>query len=72
MLRKGSKVRIISDNENYQRYFGKVLKITHIAKSREDHPGYDDTMQGMALYDLETLEGESIGFSLYEYEIERA
>ena len=66
----GKKAIIISDNENYADYMDKVLKVTHVAYSTQDHPGYDDFLQGMALCDFETMQGESVPFSLYEYEFE--
>lgn len=72
--RIGTKVKVASDNdnENYDGFRNKVLKITHIAKNTQQHPGYDNVMEGMPLYDLETLDGQSVGCSLYEYELEKA
>jgi hypothetical protein len=64
-------VRIISDNENYKRFLGKTLIVTYIATSEVDHQGYDASMDGMQLMDLETKNGEVVPFSLYEYELER-
>jgi hypothetical protein len=35
------------------------------------HPGYDETMGNMPLYDLKRADnGEALPFSLYEYELE--
>ena len=68
--RKGNKVRIISDNSSYNKYRGKVLKIVGVFTSILQHPGFDDGA-GQALYDLEVVgSGESVPFSLYEYEFE--
>ncbi len=64
--------------DNYgEQYAGKPLTITHVstkympakefyAKGKPDgyHPGYDESMNGMALYDFDGLNS-----SLYEYEI---
>jgi hypothetical protein len=61
----GDKVRIISNNENYSEFFDGVLTVSSIATNSDEHPGYDDGMDGIALYDF-----EAFPFSLYEYEIE--
>jgi hypothetical protein len=61
-----------NDNEGYNEFRDKVLIITGVSYSTDDHPGYDDFMEGMGLFDLETEDGESIGSSLYEYELEHA
>lgn len=68
----GDKVMVASDNDNtcYDSFRDKVLIITHVATSKEDHLGYDEGMNGMALYDFETEDGEEVHNSLYEYEIE--
>lgn len=67
----GSKAMIkqSNDNENYDAYRGKVLIVTHVAKNTYQHPGYDSSMNGMALYDFKTEDGENVPFSLYEYEV---
>lgn len=65
MIRIGTKIRIISDNENYIPYLGKKWRINHIAKNRDQHIGYDESMEGEALVDCDGLP-----FSLYEYEFE--
>lgn len=72
--RIGTKVKVSSDNdnENYNDFRNKVLKITHIAKNTNQHPGYDNGMDGMPLYDLEALDGTPVNYSLYEYELEKA
>lgn len=48
----------------------KPLKIIHIARNEKEHRGYDETMEGMALCDFETLDGQKVCCSLYEYEFE--
>ena len=65
----GSKVKIISDNENYEEYLNKVLIITDEATNQDQHPGYDNCMGGEPLFDLRTEDGEEIPFSLYQYEL---
>ena len=68
----GDKVMVASDNDNegYDSFRNKVLIITHVATSTQDHPGYDEAMGGQGLYDLETIKGIPIGSSLYDYELE--
>ena len=72
--RMGLKVRVARDNDNdgYDSFRDKVLRIVHVAKNRNEHPGYDEGISPEYLYDLETLDGESIGSSLYDYELESA
>lgn len=74
MYRIGDLVRVASDNDNdnYDEFRNKTLVITHIATSTKEHQGYDNSMDGMSLYDLETEDGEQIQCSLYEYELEDA
>ena len=70
----GQKVKISSenDNENYNEFRNQVLIIESVATNEDQHPGYDESMEGMQLIDLKTLSGEDVPFSLYEYEIEHA
>ena len=63
----GKKVQIVSDNENYTEYVGKTLRITHASNSG---PYYDKGMYPEMLCDLETLDGQQVGFALYEYEFQ--
>lgn len=74
MYNIGDKVKVRKDNDNdgYDSFRDKVLIVTHIAESREEHPGYDESMRPMYLYDFKDLEGNPIGCSLYDYEITRA
>ena len=65
----GRTVKITSDNDCYDKFRDKLLVITHVAYSEEDHPGYDSSMKGQALCDLMVKDtGEQVGFSLYEWE----
>lgn len=66
----GDTVEIVSDNENYTDFLDQSLRITKISENTQDHPGYDESMEGMMLFDLETMDGEDVPFSLYEYEVE--
>ena len=71
-FKKNQKVSIISDNENYAKYQNQILTVSHVAKNREEHPGYDEGVSPNYLYDLKTLEGENVPFSLYDYELTEA
>jgi hypothetical protein len=66
------KVAAENDNEGYNNFRGKVLIVTHVATSKEQHPGYDPAMAGEGLYDFKTEDGEPVGSSLYDYELEDA
>lgn len=63
------KVHPDNDNENYDSFRNKTLRITHVATSEKDHPGYDNGLKPEELYDLETDEGNVIPLSLYGYEL---
>lgn len=68
-LRQGSKVSIISSNENYSDWVGRKL-IVKFASNNGHY--YDETMYPEMLCDLEDSKtGEQCPFSLYEYELER-
>lgn len=71
-FRIGQKVMIALDNDNdcYNSFRNAVMKVTHVATDSSTHPGYDNSMQGMPLYDLENAKtGEAIPCSLYQYEL---
>lgn len=52
--------------DNYgEEYRDRVFTVSHVAKSKSDHPGYDESANGMALYDAEGFNN-----SVYEYEVE--
>ena len=67
----GDKVRISpsNDNENYEGFKNKILIVTHVAKNQQEHPGYDFGVSPDYLYDLETIKGEDVNCSLYDYEL---
>jgi len=67
MFKIGDRVKISpnNDNENYNSFRKKTLIVTHIGQNIKEHQGYDDTMEGMALYSF-----KGIPCSLYEYELE--
>jgi hypothetical protein len=69
---KGTKVQIVSDNENYDDYRGKTLKIKKVYHNDKEHPYYDMGVFPELLFDLTDDEVKDIPFSLYEYEIEEA
>ncbi|MCP6727440.1 MAG: hypothetical protein KJI69_05525 [Patescibacteria group bacterium] len=60
-----------NDNEGYDDFRNKKLRITMVATNRDEHRGFDEGV-GQALYELVTLDGEEIGSSLYDYELESA
>jgi len=72
MYKINDKVRVSGDNDNesYDSFRGKTLIITHIATNVNDHPGYDESMEGMQLLSFNDEDGNGISCSLYEYEIE--
>lgn len=69
MYKIGDMVEICDDNECYMKFRNKVLIVTHIATNKHEHPGYDESMNGMQLMDFVTNKGKTVPFSLYEYEI---
>ena len=66
----GKKAKVISDNDCYDSFRDKVLTITHVARSTDEHPGYDNGLQGEALCDFQDQDGNDIPCSLYQYEFE--
>jgi len=64
-----SKVRVNSDNENYDSFRDKILIVTYVAKNVNDHPGYDKSVSPDYLYDLKTIDGQPVPCSLYDYEL---
>jgi len=63
------KVSPANDNENYNSFRNKVLIVTHVARNKNEHSSYDSSVYPQKLYDLKTLKGEQIGYSLYDYEL---
>ena len=68
------KVRVSpnNDNDNYDSFRNEVLIITNVAKSKADHPGYDESVSPDYLYDLVTISGKVVNCSLYDYELIKA
>jgi len=48
----------------------KTLIVTDIARSKEEHIGYDSAFNGLPLYSFKFLNGKECPNSLYGYEIE--
>jgi hypothetical protein len=64
----GKKARIISDNDNYDRFRNKTLVITHAEVGGR---GYDMGVYPEALCDFKILgSNQQFPFALYEYEFE--
>jgi hypothetical protein len=61
----GKRAVIISDNDNYDKWRGKTLVITHAANEGN---GYDDSVFPEMLCDFECVGGNAFPFALYEYE----
>jgi len=61
----GKIVKITSDNENYEMFRDKVLRITYASNSGQ---GYDESCYPEKLCNLECEDGEEFPFALYEYE----
>lgn len=74
MFNLGDLVRVAADNDNdnYDGFRDKTLVITGVFTSELEHPGYDNSLEGMALYEFEDESGNGINCALYEYEIEEA
>ena len=61
-----------NDNENYDDFRGKELVIYHKATNEKEHRGFDNSMEGQALYSFFLREtGEQVPFSCYDYELEQ-
>jgi hypothetical protein len=68
-ISEGTKVKIVSDNENYEDWTDRVLIVTKCSNSGR---GYDSGMYPEMLCDLMDVDtGEECPFSLYEYELEK-
>jgi len=71
-LNQRVRVNSQNDNENYESFKDEVLIITNVARNKEEHQGYDDSLKGEYLYDLETETGKEVNCSLYDYELQPA
>jgi len=60
----GDKIRITSDNENYDKWRNKTWTVEHVAYSVDEHPGYDVGIGGP----LVSCKGLPV--SLYDWEFE--
>lgn len=71
-FKKGDFVKVAEENDNncYDDFRNKRLKIVSVATNTKQHQGYDESVQGMPLYDLEDENGNYINCSLYAYELE--
>lgn len=63
----GKKARIISDNDNYDRFRNKLLIITH---ADNKGVGYDAGCYPEMLCDFKCEDGTDFPFALYEYEFQ--
>ena len=63
-VRIGDKIRILNENRNYNDWADKIWTVNHIATSREEHQGYDESVGG------QLISCKGLPVSLYEYEIE--
>lgn len=61
-----------NDNDSYNSFKDEVLIITHVAKDKSTHPGYDESVSPEYLYDLKTESGKDVPCSLYDYELVNA
>jgi len=68
-LNQRVKVAPDNDNESYDSFRDDILIITHVAKDKSQHPGYDESVSPEYLYDLKKENGEQIHCSLYDYEL---
>jgi hypothetical protein len=60
-----------NDNENYDDFRDRKLKIVDKITIKDNHPAFDDALEDQALYSFEDVEtNEDIPFSLYDYELE--
>jgi hypothetical protein len=60
-----------NDNENYDSFRDKTLKVVEVYHNIKEHPLYDESI-GQPLYKLETKDGEEVPFLLYHYELEKS
>jgi hypothetical protein len=65
MVRRGSRIRITSDNSNYRRYLDKEWVVEGVYVGESSHPGYD-----MGVYPQKLVECMGLPFALYEWEFE--
>jgi hypothetical protein len=66
---KGSKVLIISDNENYKPFLNRVYVVSAVYHNDKEHRGYDMGVHPMRLFELTDAGNNILPFCLYEYEV---
>lgn len=66
-LKIGAKAKVTADNDCYDYFRYKTLIVTHISRSKEEHPGYDG-INNEALCDFVAEDGTQIHNSLYKWE----
>lgn len=66
------KVSPENDNDCYNDFRDETLIVTHVAKNKDEHPGYDSSVSPEYLYDLKTESGKDVHCSLYDYELVKA
>lgn len=71
-LNQRVKVAPENDNDCYNSFRDDILIITNVAKNKDEHPGYDSSLNGQYLYDLKTISGKDVYSSLYDYELVHA
>ena len=59
MVKIGDKIKIVSDNENYDRFRNKVWIVNHIATNTKEHIGY--------VYHYKTKQYEELNNDHYGY-----
>ena len=71
-FKKGQKVRLAedNDNENYTKLKNKIFIIDRIVPYSD--PAYDQGVYPQKLYDLKTMDGKNVPFSLYDWELQSA
>ena len=63
------KVSSYNDNENYNDFRDKVLIITDVTTSAQEHQAFDEGLTGQGLYSFKDEDGNDIPCSLYDYEL---
>jgi len=73
-FRLNQRVKVSPDNDNecYNDFRNEILIITNVAKNKDDHPGYDESVGPDYIYDLKKESGKEVPCSLYDYELVKA
>ncbi|QST02532.1 hypothetical protein IMZ31_24080 (plasmid) [Pontibacillus sp. ALD_SL1] len=61
-----------NDNDSYDEYRNMELKVVEVYRSTEDHPYYDEGLQGEGLHELvvNNKDETPVPFLLYHYELD--